>query len=63
MKILQLIYESFGSPFGFGGAGVRAYEIYKRLKARHDITFLCMKYPEAIDGEKRLKTHICWYRK
>ena len=32
MKILQIIYESFGSPFGFGGAGVRAYEIYKRLK-------------------------------
>ncbi|MEW6416541.1 MAG: glycosyltransferase family 4 protein [Nitrospirota bacterium] len=51
MKILQLIYESFGSPFGFGGAGVRAYEIYKRLKAQHDITFLCMKYPGAIDGE------------
>lgn len=31
MKILQIIYESFGSPFGFGGAGVRAYEIYRRL--------------------------------
>ena len=51
MKILQLIYESLGSPFGFGGAGVRAYEIYKRLKDRHDITLLCMKYPGAKDGE------------
>lgn len=49
MRILQLIYESFGSPFGFGGAGVRAYEIYKRLKDRHDITLLCMKYPGARD--------------
>lgn len=51
MKILQLIYESLGSPFGFGGAGVRAYEIYRRLKDRHDITLLCMRYPGAKDGE------------
>ncbi len=38
MKILQIIYESPGSPFGFGGAGVRANEIYKRLNdtARHN---------------------------
>ncbi|MBF0344279.1 MAG: glycosyltransferase family 4 protein [Nitrospirae bacterium] len=49
MKILQIIYESRHSPFGFGGAGVRAYEIYKRLKANHDITLLCMKYPNAKD--------------
>jgi glycosyltransferase involved in cell wall biosynthesis len=52
MKILQIIYESPGCPFGFGGAGVRAYEIYKRLKDRHDITLLCMKYPGAEDGER-----------
>jgi len=51
VKILQLIYESFDSPFGFGGAGVRAYEIYKWLKDRHDITLLCLKYPGAQDGE------------
>ena len=51
MKILQLIYESKGSPFGFGGAGIRAYEIYRRLKDRHDITLLCMRYPGAEDGE------------
>jgi glycosyltransferase involved in cell wall biosynthesis len=51
MRILQLIYESFGSPYGFGGAGVRAYEIYKRLRNRHDITLLCMRYPGAKDGE------------
>lgn len=58
MKILQIIYESFGSPFGFGGAGVRAYEICKRLKDRHDITLLCMKYPGAEDGEREGLKHI-----
>ncbi len=58
MKILQLIYESLGSPFGFGGAGVRAYEIYKRLKDRHDITLLCMKYPGARDGDIEGLRHI-----
>lgn len=58
MKILQLIYESFESPFGFGGAGVRAYEIYKRLKDRHDITLLCMKYPDAKDCEIEGLRHI-----
>jgi len=49
MKILQLIYESQGSPFGFGGAGVRAYEIYKRLRNRHQVTLICMKYPGVAD--------------
>lgn len=58
MKILQLLYESPGSPFGFGGAGVRAYEIYKRLRDRHDITLLCMKYPGARDGEIEGLRHI-----
>ncbi len=53
MKILQLIYESPGSPFGFGGAGVRACEIYQRLACRHEITLLCMKYPGARDTEVR----------
>jgi glycosyltransferase involved in cell wall biosynthesis len=51
MNILQITYESFGSPFGFGGAGVRAYEIYRRLRDRHRITFLCMRYPGARDCE------------
>lgn len=50
MKILQLIYESMGNPFGFGGAGTRAYELFKRLAHKHEITFLCMKYPGAEDG-------------
>lgn len=58
MKILQLIYESPGSPFGFGGAGVRACEIYKRLKDRHEITLLCMKYPGAKDGAVEGLRHL-----
>ena len=55
MKILHLLYESQGDYFGIGGVGNRAYEIYSRLKERHDITLLCRKYPGAeerkvIDG-------------
>jgi glycosyltransferase involved in cell wall biosynthesis len=58
MKILQLIYESYDSPFGFGGAGVRAYEIYGRLADRHDITLLCMRYPGARDGMLKGLRHV-----
>ena len=52
MKILHLLYESRGDYFGIGGVGVRAYEIYRHLKGRHDITLLCKKYPGAADGYK-----------
>ncbi|QWR78340.1 glycosyltransferase family 4 protein [Candidatus Magnetomonas plexicatena] len=58
MKILQIIYESEGSPFGFGGAGVRAYEIYGRITERHEITLLCMKYKGAKDGVKDGLKHV-----
>jgi glycosyltransferase involved in cell wall biosynthesis len=58
VKILQIIYESYGNPFGVGGAGVRAYEVYKRLQDRHEITFLCMKYPGAADGEVEGFRHV-----
>ncbi|MEO5358701.1 MAG: glycosyltransferase family 4 protein [Nitrospirae bacterium YQR-1] len=58
MRILQIIYESEDSPFGFGGAGVRAYEIYSRLTDRHEITLLCMKYKGAKDGIKSGLSHI-----
>jgi glycosyltransferase involved in cell wall biosynthesis len=58
LKILQLTYESAGSPFGFGGAGVRSYEIYGRLKEKHDITLLCMKYPGSRDGYIEDLRHI-----
>lgn len=47
MKILHLLYESKGDYFGIGGVGIRAYEIYKYLKDRHNITLLCKRYPEA----------------
>ncbi|MBI5739428.1 MAG: glycosyltransferase family 4 protein [Nitrospirae bacterium] len=58
MKILQLIYESLGNPFGSGGGTVRAYEIYGRLKERHDITLVCMRYPGAKDGEIQGLRHV-----
>jgi glycosyltransferase involved in cell wall biosynthesis len=47
MKILHLLYESKGDYFGMGGVAVRAYEIYSRLKDRHEITLLCRNYPHA----------------
>lgn len=51
MKILHLLYESKGDAFGIGGVGTRAYEIYSRLRSRHDVTLLCKKYPGARDGD------------
>ncbi|MBF0465184.1 MAG: glycosyltransferase family 4 protein [Nitrospirae bacterium] len=50
MKILHLLYESKGDYFGIGGVGVRAYELYKFIGKRHDITLLCKKYKGAKDG-------------
>jgi len=58
MKILHLLYESRDDPFGFGGVGMRAYEIYRRLRDRHEITLLCRKYPGARDGEVGGLRHI-----
>jgi glycosyltransferase involved in cell wall biosynthesis len=50
MRILHLLYESKGDYFGIGGVGIRAYEIYKHLNERHEITLLCKKYPGARNG-------------
>jgi glycosyltransferase involved in cell wall biosynthesis len=58
MRILHLLYESRGDPFGIGGVGIRAYEIYGRLKDRHDVTLLCKKYCGAIDGTKEGLEHV-----
>jgi glycosyltransferase involved in cell wall biosynthesis len=58
MKILHLLYESRGDYFGIGGVGVRAYELYGYLKARHDITFLCKRYPGARNKEIEGLRHI-----
>lgn len=58
MKILHLLYESKGDYFGMGGVGTRAYEIYSRLKDRHEITLLCKKYPGARDREIEGMAHI-----
>lgn len=58
MKILHLLYESKGDYFGIGGVGIRAYEIYRYLKDRHEITLVCKKYPGARDGEKEGLRHV-----
>ncbi len=58
MKIVHLLYESYGDVFGMGGAGIRAYEIYKRLKGRHEITLLCKRYPGARDKEIEGLRHL-----
>ncbi|MBI5099772.1 MAG: glycosyltransferase family 4 protein [Nitrospirae bacterium] len=58
MKILHLLYESRGDYFGTGGVGTRAYEIYKHLKNRHEITLLCRKYPGAKDREIEGLKHV-----
>ncbi len=58
MKILHLLYESQGDYFGIGGAGIRAYEIYKYLRIKHDITLLCKRYHGAIDREIEGLRHI-----
>ena len=58
MKILHLLYESRGDLFGVGGVGIRAYEIYRRIQDRHDVTLLCKKYPGARDGKVEGLRHI-----
>jgi glycosyltransferase involved in cell wall biosynthesis len=58
MKILHLLYESKDDYFGIGGVGVRAYEIYRYLRERHDVTLLCKKYPGARDGEIEGLRHV-----
>jgi glycosyltransferase involved in cell wall biosynthesis len=58
MKILHLLYESKGDYFGIGGVGVRAYEIYRYLRERHDVTLLCKRYPGARDGEIEGLRHV-----
>ena len=37
---------------------MRAYEIYKRLRDRHEITLLCTKYPGAKDGDIEGLRHL-----
>jgi glycosyltransferase involved in cell wall biosynthesis len=58
MKILHLLYESRRDPFGIGGVGIRAYEIYRRIHERHNVTLLCKKYPGAKDGFQEGLRHI-----
>lgn len=58
MRILHVLYESKGDYFGVGGVTTRAYEIYGKLKERHDITLLCKRYPGAQDRDIEGLRHI-----
>ncbi len=49
MKILHFIYDHIDNPWVGGGGAVRAYEIYRRLSDRHDITIISGRYPGAAD--------------
>jgi glycogen(starch) synthase len=49
VKVLHLIYDHARNPWVSGGAAVRAYELYRRLAERHEITIVCGKYPGASD--------------
>ncbi len=58
MRILHVLYESKGDYFGAGGVATRAYEIYGRLKERHDVTLLCKRYPGVQDRDIEGLRHI-----
>jgi glycogen synthase len=58
LRILHLLYESRDDYFGVGGVGARAYEIYRHLRDRHEITLLCKKYPGAAEGIKEGLQHF-----
>jgi glycosyltransferase involved in cell wall biosynthesis len=58
MKILHVLYESREDAFGHGGVAVRAYEIYKHLRDRHNITLLCKKYVNAGNREIEGLRHV-----
>ena len=59
MKILHLIYDHIHNPWVGGGGAVRAYELYKRLSLRHDVTMVCGRYPGAQDySEGNLKVRF-----
>jgi glycosyltransferase involved in cell wall biosynthesis len=49
MKILHLIYDHINNPWVGGGGALRAYEIYRRLAEKHEITIVCGKYPRCED--------------
>ena len=55
MRICHLLYDDVGNPWLGGGGALRAWEIYRRLADRHEITLVCGSYPgaereEVVDG-------------
>lgn len=53
MKICHLIYDDIDNPYLGGGGAVRAWEIYRRLAARHEITLVTGNFPGACAEEWR----------
>jgi len=49
MRILHFIYDHVKNPWVGGGAAVRVYEIYRRLKFKHYISVISGKYPRCKD--------------
>jgi glycosyltransferase involved in cell wall biosynthesis len=52
MKVLHFIYDDRANPWVGGGGAVRAFEIYRRLTDRVDVTVVTGAYPGAADGEE-----------
>ena len=52
MKICHLIYDDVNNPWLGGGGAVRAWEIYRRLAADHQITLVTGKYPGSGDEDE-----------
>ena len=51
MRICHLAYDDLGNPWLGGGGALRAWEIYRRLAARHQITMVSGGYPGAVRDE------------
>jgi glycosyltransferase involved in cell wall biosynthesis len=49
LRIFHFIYDHTSNPWVGGGAALRAREIYRRLAARHNITVISGRYPDAED--------------
>jgi glycosyltransferase involved in cell wall biosynthesis len=47
VKICHLIYDDINNPYLGGGGAVRAWEIYRRLATRHEITLVTGNFPGA----------------
>lgn len=51
LRLLHCIYDDPANPWVAGGGAVRAFEIYRRISDRLDVTVLTGRYPGARDEE------------